>query len=465
MTSSCRKDRVHVDQQHQTTKSATESSMGAPSQLLPLHLKRSRHSLLLTLAALLLFFLWLRCRYYSAHSGWSFRQLDVTDHGEVNKNLTLVILSPQLADIEGAYCLDGSPPSYYIRKGASTQRSWIVVLQGGGWCWNVSDCYNRSLSGLGSSYRLPKEASFDGIMSANASVNPEFYDWNMIMINYCDGASFSGNLEKPVMYNSTNMYFRGYRVLNLVMVYLLKKTGLKEAERIILGGLSAGGLAASLHIDFIRSLVPPDIPLHGIIDAGFFLDERNISGYEHYAFHMKKIYNMQNASGSLNKACLAAMSPQDKWKCFFAEYTYPYISTPLFIINSAYDYWQQWFILDLRCHPIECPDKLKYLTRHYTIFIHEINQVYHHPGDGMFISSCYAHTQAVLDKTWSTYAVGGKSTREAFSDWYFARTTPAESRYVDCYTNYDCNPSCKESWTLAFYKNKTDHMKNSTPDF
>ena len=60
---------------------------------------------------------------------------------------------------------------------------------------------------------------------------------------------------------------------------------------------SAGGLAVYLHVDFIRSLIPAHIPLHGIADAGFFLNERNISGYEHYRIHMEEILKMQNASG------------------------------------------------------------------------------------------------------------------------------------------------------------------------
>ena len=34
-----------------------------------------------------------------------------------NQNLTLVILPKELADEKGAYCLDGGPPSYYIREG------------------------------------------------------------------------------------------------------------------------------------------------------------------------------------------------------------------------------------------------------------------------------------------------------------------------------------------------------------
>ncbi len=83
-------------------------------------------------------------------------------------------------------------PCSSTAKSNSTQHFWLVTLQGGGWCWNASDCYNRSLGLLGSSYKLPAVTQFDGIMSANFTVNPEFYNWNMVMINYCDGASFSG---------------------------------------------------------------------------------------------------------------------------------------------------------------------------------------------------------------------------------------------------------------------------------
>ena len=83
---------------------------------------------------------------------------------------------------------------------------------------------------------------------------------------------------------------------------------------------------------------------------------------------------MQNASGGANQDCLAAMPTEEGWKCGFAnvcnvvikimsinlmtiQYSYPYIKTPLFTYNSAYDTWQLANILQLNCLPPKCSEE------------------------------------------------------------------------------------------------------------
>ena len=40
----------------------------------------------------------------------------------------------------------------------------------------------------------------------------------------------------------------------------------------------------------------------------------------------------------------------------FLQYTYPYIKTPIFLLNSAYDAWQIENILQLGCVPPACTE-------------------------------------------------------------------------------------------------------------
>jgi hypothetical protein len=39
----------------------------------------------------------------------------------------------------------------------------------------------------GSSINRVTTQTFNGLLSENAEVNPNFYNWNLIHINYCDG--------------------------------------------------------------------------------------------------------------------------------------------------------------------------------------------------------------------------------------------------------------------------------------
>ena len=102
--------------------------------------------------------------------------------------------------LQGAVCLDGSPPGYYIRPGqGSGANKWIFHLARGGLCYDINDCYNRSFMWLGSStfwdpIDPPPRNPFFGFLSDNSTINPDFYNWNTIYAMNCDGASFAGNM-------------------------------------------------------------------------------------------------------------------------------------------------------------------------------------------------------------------------------------------------------------------------------
>ena len=94
---------------------------------------------------------------------------------------------------QGAVCLDGSPPGYYIGKGSgSGYNKWILHQGGGGWCYSDQDCLERSETIYGSSTAWNSSVEIGGIFSNNKTINGQFYDWNVIYFMYCDGGSFSG---------------------------------------------------------------------------------------------------------------------------------------------------------------------------------------------------------------------------------------------------------------------------------
>lgn len=97
---------------------------------------------------------------------------------------------------KGAVCLDGSPPAYHLDKGFGTGiNSWLVHFEGGGWCNNITTCLARKNTRLGSSKQMATPLAFSGIMNSMRQYNPDFYNWNRVKIRYCDGASFTGDVE------------------------------------------------------------------------------------------------------------------------------------------------------------------------------------------------------------------------------------------------------------------------------
>ncbi|XP_038053007.1 pectin acetylesterase 11-like isoform X2 [Patiria miniata] len=370
--------------------------------------------------------------------------------GVVSRNIEahLVVLPQGLADETGAYCLDGSPPAYYFRNATSEEHhnSWIIHLMKGAWCYDNAECARRSATALGSSRKLRPKKLFGGILSSSFTVNPDFYDWNVAVVNYCDGASFSGDREDPVISNKKKMYYRGSRVLNAVINYLLKSAGLQRADRVILSGDSAGGLAVLLHADRVSRMVPKNTSFKAMADGGFFLaNEADTSGKTQWKSAMENVYQMQQIEGGLDKDCLLAKE-KNKSECFFAQHTYPYLTTPVFVVNSVYDSWTLKNILGVRCRPSKCNEKdLGVIEKHRRTFLQRMDQVNRYDKNGMFLTSCYAHLLTCVDSPWMTYKVAGRTAREAFADWYYERTTPAETRDVDCDSNLTCNPTCRSN--------------------
>jgi hypothetical protein len=53
------------------------------------------------------------------------------------------------------------------------------------------------------------------------------------------------------------------------------------------------------------------------------------------------------APAQVNAACVAATPAAERYRCFMAQYTYPHVRTPTYMLNSKWDLWQLQNILAL----------------------------------------------------------------------------------------------------------------------
>ena len=60
----------------------------------------------------------------------------------------------------GAACLDGTPPAYWLWPG--NPKKFIFNFEGGGWCTSLDDCAGRAGSRKGSSNKLPNPFDLPG---------------------------------------------------------------------------------------------------------------------------------------------------------------------------------------------------------------------------------------------------------------------------------------------------------------
>lgn len=317
---------------------------------------------------------------------------------------------------DDARCLDGSYYGIFICQGSTpTNGQWTIGIQGGGWCYNETECLERAATALGSSSTWPAEAAG---MACNPSASETY-----VQLYYCDGASFTGYREAPTSVNGSNIYFRGIMNLDRSLDLLFAKFNLAEASLLVLTGGSAGGLSTFLHLDHVKSRMPNTTRVVGEPVCGYFIDHGN-DGYAPswytYPNFMQYVYNMQNSSGSLSADCQKSYGA-NAWMCIMAPHAAPFIQTPWFALQSRFDKWQLGNELFLPCmneQPYAPPYKNSTCTPAQdtsienwgVYFMAQLNYTGQPTRNGGFIDACIIHGS-------TTSSINGKTNYEAFEAW------------------------------------------------
>ncbi|KAJ7335956.1 hypothetical protein OS493_013319 [Desmophyllum pertusum] len=327
--------------------------------------------------------------------------------------------------------------------------SGAVCLDGGAWCHDADTCYQRSSTALGSSTCFRHDVHLEGLLSNQVKYNPDFYNWTSVFVAYCDGASFTGNREKPLKVKNKLLYFRGRRILDAILDELLRR-GIDNASEIILSGRSAGALAAIIHADYIRSRFRrvTNASFRVLADAGFFVDAPSLNGTEIIRSVFRQMSSLHNSSTSLNHACLHAQEREQEWRCFFPQNSLPFVASPVFLVNSLYDLWQIAYLSNIRCvlniktcNSTESFHIMKFREK----TLHALRSVFDSSNEtAVFADSCLVHTQCVMNALWTKIQVKNVTIAQAFANWY--RGGDEDRFRIDCI--YPCNLTCPKHYRI-----------------
>lgn len=342
--------------------------------------------------------------------------------------------------------MDGTLPGYHFHRGfGSGANSWLIQLEGGGWCNTIRSCVYRKTTRRGSSKYMEKLIAFTGILSNKAEENPDFFNWNRVKVRYCDGASFAGDSEDK----AAGLQFRGQRIWRAAMQELMSE-GMRYADRALLSGCSAGGLASILHCDEFRDLLPGRTKVKCLSDAGLFMDSVDVSGGRTLRNLFSGVVHLQGVHQNLPRYCTSRLDPTS---CFFPENLISSIRTPLFILNAAYDSWQlqaslapksadpsgKWHGCTL--NHAECSSsQIQFLQGFRNHMLNSLKRFSVYSQTGLFINSCFAHCQSERQDTWfadDSPVIGTKGIALAVGDWYFERSRVKD---IDC--AYPCDKTC-----------------------
>eukprot|EP00873_Tetraselmis_striata_P004653 jgi/Tetstr1/424917/TSEL_015411.t1 len=375
-----------------------------------------------------------------------------------------VMISSAAAASADAWCLDGSPPVYYISRGTQSSK-WMIWHEGGDWCDRVPkvqmpgergewSCLHRSRKRLGSSTHEDTANARTGSYPVNLSDFGEHFEflsrnqsrnwmhgWNHVFVRYCDGGSFAGTSRQRIRLpgkgiKETTLYFRGRAITKVIISDLLENQGLAEASDVVIAGSSAGGLGVLMQGDDWSASIAEHVKSQGrvaprtvlLIDSGFFPAYQAHHIRCRYKERMAAVFRLHKPSSIAFRKCRKAHAAEP-WLCMFGTRLLPHISTPLFAYMSAYD---SWGIPRVLCAASESEiDNAGHAFRNEVLrSFHATSATINH---AIYIDSCRHHT-----KCWSGMLVDGDSPASAFYKWY--HSTSQRRTWVD-ETHYG-NPKC-----------------------
>ena len=138
-----------------------------------------------------------------------------------------------------AQCSDGSPIGYFFRPAPAggQKNKFTIWLKGGAMCVDYDDCITRQSSGLGSSKYWLKTHAGAAIQSTNKTINPDFFDWNHVYIEYCSGDFWSGTSPERINPfpegGEKKFVFAGQLILSEVLDHLSENGTISAVEELV----------------------------------------------------------------------------------------------------------------------------------------------------------------------------------------------------------------------------------------
>jgi hypothetical protein len=159
-----------------------------------------------------------------------------------------------------------------------------------------------------------------------------------------------GSNEGSIKYKDAELFFRGAYNTRSHFKYLLDNYNFKSAEKVVLTGSSAGGVATALWTNYVRSLLANPNAMVSIPDSGVFM---NVASPETGIFYvdiiLKTLYKLSNTDEKPpNNYCNRAKAGEE-YKCFFLEVLFTSLEGRVMIIHSQYDSTTIPLVLTINC--------------------------------------------------------------------------------------------------------------------
>lgn len=169
-------------------------------------------------------------------------------------------------------------------------------------------------------------------------------------MNYCDGSLHQGSTKNTYRYKDAELYFRGADIVRSHLKWLTDNYALNSAEKVLLTGSSAGGVATFLWSNYVSSLLINPLGFSAVVDSGVFMNVPSPdSGIPKLDIHMQTLSKIANVDEKTPIPACNRFKAGEEYKCLFIETAWTSLTQRTLLINSAYDSWAISNIIDIKC--------------------------------------------------------------------------------------------------------------------
>lgn len=249
----------------------------------------------------------------------------------------------------GARCMDGSPAIYYVEPAEpGYEDRWVVWFEGGGTCGSADACRVRHNTQpfLTSTTNASATVRGSGILSSRPEDNPDFWNWNRVLLNYCSSDTWSGD---AVAVDSTGdtWEFNGRAIVRAVFEDLadagITDHPIDAGDELLVTGTSAGGGGVSRNINDIAALFP-GVNVKAVIDSSYTTPTLEVSDVfseaewsvigETRELQRTSAYELHNTR--FEGRCALEHAATRRQVCFRESLLDPYWDVPVFLTYPQY---------------------------------------------------------------------------------------------------------------------------------
>lgn len=323
----------------------------------------------------------------------------------------MVKYTVQNATERNAVCNDGTPAVYFYRPGAGDDADkWVVWFEGGGACSTLEGCDQRfeEQHYLMSSSNSDEKSIKDGILSTDQERNPDFSNWNHLMLNYCSSDGWTGDaIQKSA---ERSYIFAGHDIVTAIFEdfrdHSVFANDLSDASELLVSGSSAGGGGASQNLNRIVSWFP-ELEIKGVIDSSW---DPLAPTYLPMALNTQTVTDFRNAQ--VDEACLTG-HPENPALCSDLDELYPFWKVPVFIYIDQIDKLK---LENAGITNPNDPDQSEWMLDHASLIRDSLSDV------AAYFSPAYGQHTALTNSWFNRSNIDGVRFQKALGDWYFEKT-------------------------------------------